>query len=45
VLARPEALKTQLAYASARAQAQYSVTQMLEAIGLVIRKLQAGAAA
>jgi glycosyltransferase involved in cell wall biosynthesis len=45
VLARPEMLAGQLAYASQRAQAQYSVTQMLEAIGLVIRKLQAGAAA
>ena len=45
VLARPGALGGQLAYAASRAQAQYSVTQMLEAIGLVIRKLQAGAAA
>jgi glycosyltransferase involved in cell wall biosynthesis len=45
VLARPESLDGQLAYASLRAQAEYSVTQMLEAIGLVIRKLQAGAAA
>jgi glycosyltransferase involved in cell wall biosynthesis len=45
VLARPEMFAGQLAYASQRAQAQYSVTQMLEAIGLVIRKLQAGAAA
>jgi glycosyltransferase involved in cell wall biosynthesis len=45
VLARPETLHGQLAYASLRAQARYSVTQMLEAIGLVIRKLQAGAAA
>jgi glycosyltransferase involved in cell wall biosynthesis len=45
VLARPEALDGQLAYASLRAQAQYSVTRMLEAIGLVIGKLQAGAAA
>jgi glycosyltransferase involved in cell wall biosynthesis len=45
VLAKPETLDGQLAYASLRAQAQYSVTQMLEAIGLVIGKLQAGAAA
>ncbi|HLG81528.1 MAG TPA: glycosyltransferase [Bradyrhizobium sp.] len=45
VLAKPETLRDQLAYASLRAQAQYSVTRMLEAIGLVIRKLQAGAAA
>ena len=45
VLARPEALDGQLAYASLRAQAQYSVTRMLEAIGLVIGRLQAGAAA
>jgi glycosyltransferase involved in cell wall biosynthesis len=45
VLARPETLDGQLAYASLRAQAQYSVTRMLEAIGLVIGKLQAGAAA
>lgn len=44
VLARPEALRGQLDYASGRARAQYSVTQMLDAIGLVIRKLQAGAA-
>jgi glycosyltransferase involved in cell wall biosynthesis len=45
VLAGPEALHGQLAYATLRAEAQYSVTQMLEAIGLVIRKLQTGAAA
>lgn len=45
VLARPETLDGQLEYASLRAQAQYGVTQMLDAIGLVIRKLQAGAAA
>lgn len=45
VLARPETLAGQLAYASQRAQAQYSVTRMLDAIGLVIRELQAGAAA
>jgi glycosyltransferase involved in cell wall biosynthesis len=45
VLARPEALEGQLAYALRRAQGQYSVTQMLDAIGLVIRKLQVGAAA
>jgi glycosyltransferase involved in cell wall biosynthesis len=45
VLAKPETLAGQLAYASQRARAQYSVTQMLDAIGLVIRKLQAGVAA
>ena len=45
VLARPETLDGQLAYASRRAAAQYGLTQMLEAIGLVIRKLQTGAAA
>jgi len=45
VLAKPETLDGQLAYALLRAQAQYSVTRMLEAIGLVIGKLQAGAAA
>ena len=45
VLAKPETLRGQLEYASLRAQAQYSVTRMLEAIGLVIRKLRAGAAA
>jgi glycosyltransferase involved in cell wall biosynthesis len=45
VLAKPEALQAQLEYASARARAQYSLTRMLHSIGLVIRKLQAGAAA
>jgi glycosyltransferase involved in cell wall biosynthesis len=45
VLARPESLPGQLEYASLRAQAQYSVTRMLDAIGLLIRKLQAGTAA
>jgi glycosyltransferase involved in cell wall biosynthesis len=45
VLATPDALKGQLDYAYARACAQYSVTGMLDAIGLVIRRLQAGAAA
>jgi len=45
VLEGPDALRSQLAYAASRAQAQYSVTRMLEAIRLVIRKLQAGAAA
>jgi glycosyltransferase involved in cell wall biosynthesis len=45
VLSRPEALTTQLAYAASRAQAQYSVARMLESIGLVIGKLQRGAAA
>lgn len=45
VLAKPETLRAQLEYAALRAQGQYGVTRMLEAIGLVIRKLQAGAAA
>jgi glycosyltransferase involved in cell wall biosynthesis len=45
VLAKPASLHGQLEYASLRAQAQYSVARMLDAIGLVIRKLQAGAAA
>ena len=45
VLEGPETLRSQLAYAASRAQAQYSVARMLEAIRLVIRKLQAGAAA
>jgi glycosyltransferase involved in cell wall biosynthesis len=45
VLARPATLEGQLTYAARRAQAHYSVTQMLAAIGLVIRKLQAGAPA
>ncbi|WP_035723031.1 glycosyltransferase family 4 protein [Bradyrhizobium sp. ARR65] len=45
VLAQPDALSGQLEYASGRARARYSVTRMLDAIGLVIRKLQAGATA
>jgi glycosyltransferase involved in cell wall biosynthesis len=45
VLARPQALASQLEYASHRAHAQYGVAQMLDAIGGVIRRLQAGAAA
>lgn len=45
VLARPAALQGQLDYASARAHAQYSVTRMLDSIGLLIRRLQTGAAA
>ncbi len=45
VLAKPEGLKGQLDYASARARAHYSVTQMLDSIGQVIRKLKVGAAA
>ena len=45
VLAKPATLQNQLAYALARAQAEYSVTRMLDTIDLVIRKVQAGAAA
>jgi glycosyltransferase involved in cell wall biosynthesis len=45
VLREPQALRGQLEYASLRAHAQYSVTRMLDAIGLVIRRLQAGAVA
>ncbi len=44
VLARPEALASQLEYASHRARAHYGVAQMLEAIGGVIRRLQVGTA-
>jgi glycosyltransferase involved in cell wall biosynthesis len=45
VLAKPAALESQLAYALSRAQTQYSVTRMLDTIDVVIRKVQAGAAA
>lgn len=45
VLAKPAALQSQLAYALARAQTEYSVTRMLDTIDLVIRKVQVGAAA
>src|SRR5690348_6125446 len=45
VLAKPATLQNQLAYALARAQTEYSVTRMLDTIDLVIRKVQAGAAA
>src|SRR6185312_11623396 len=45
VLARPATLPDQLEYASARAQAQYSVTRMLDSIDVLIREVQAGAAA
>jgi glycosyltransferase involved in cell wall biosynthesis len=45
VLAGSEALQAQLDYAATRAHTQYSLTRMLDSIGLVIRKLQAGAAA
>src|SRR5262249_39078715 len=45
LLARPASLQPQLEYASARAQAQYSVTRMLDTIDLVIRKVQNGVAA
>jgi glycosyltransferase involved in cell wall biosynthesis len=45
VLARPEQLSGQLEYASVRARVHYSLNQMLDTIGLVIRKAQAGALA
>jgi glycosyltransferase involved in cell wall biosynthesis len=45
LFARPVALQKQLEYAFARAQAQYSVTRMLDTIELVIRQVQTGAAA
>jgi glycosyltransferase involved in cell wall biosynthesis len=45
VLAKPATLKGQLEYASARAQAQYGVAQMLDKIDLVIRGTRTGAAA
>jgi len=45
VLAKPATLQSQLAYALARAQTEYSVTRMLDTIDLVIRKVQVGAAA
>ncbi len=43
VLAKPATLEGQLAYASARAQSQYGVAQMLDKIDLVIRKTGAAA--
>jgi glycosyltransferase involved in cell wall biosynthesis len=45
VLAKPATFKGQLEYASARAQAQYGVAQMLDKIDLVIRGTRTGAAA
>lgn len=42
VLAKPEQLSRQLEYASVRARVHYSLKQMLDTIGLVIRKAQAG---
>jgi glycosyltransferase involved in cell wall biosynthesis len=45
VLAKPATLPGQLAFAKARAQAQYSVTRMLDKIDHLIRTVQAGAAA
>ena len=45
VLAKPAALKDQLDYALARAQAQYGVAQMLDKIDHVIRGTRTGAAA
>ncbi len=45
VLARPDQLATQLEYAAQRARAEYSLARMCDAIGLLIAKAQAGAAA
>jgi glycosyltransferase involved in cell wall biosynthesis len=45
VLARPQEFGGQIEYASARAQANYSVTRMLDSIGLLLRKVQPRAAA
>jgi glycosyltransferase involved in cell wall biosynthesis len=45
VLARPDQLATQLEYAAQRARAEYGLARMCEAIGLLIAKAQAGAAA
>jgi glycosyltransferase involved in cell wall biosynthesis len=44
VLVEPEILKPQLDYASRRARTHYSLARMLDAIGLVIRNVRAGAA-
>jgi glycosyltransferase involved in cell wall biosynthesis len=44
VLVEPEILKPQLDYASRRARTHYSLTRMLDAIGLLIRNVRAGAA-
>jgi glycosyltransferase involved in cell wall biosynthesis len=45
VLERPATLQSQLEYALARAQGEYSVTRMLDTIDLLIRKVQKGVAA
>lgn len=45
VLAKPERLATQLDYAAQRARTQYGLAKMQESIGLVIARLQTGAAA
>ncbi|MGY3448844.1 glycosyltransferase involved in cell wall biosynthesis [Bradyrhizobium sp. USDA 4353] len=44
VLSEPSVLAPQLAYASRRARTQYSLTRMLDSIGLLIRNVRAGAA-
>ncbi|MGJ5177747.1 glycosyltransferase family 4 protein [Bradyrhizobium oligotrophicum] len=44
VLTEPAILEPQLAYASRRARAHYSLGRMLESIGLLIRNVRAGAA-
>jgi glycosyltransferase involved in cell wall biosynthesis len=45
VLAKPERLTTQLAYAAQRARTQYGLAKMLDSIGLLIAGLRTGAAA
>jgi glycosyltransferase involved in cell wall biosynthesis len=45
VLAEPAQLQPQLDYAARRARSEYSLARMLEGIGLLIAKLQRGAAA
>jgi glycosyltransferase involved in cell wall biosynthesis len=45
VLAKPEQLAGQLAYASGRARVHYSLKRMLDSIGLVISRVQTGAVA
>jgi glycosyltransferase involved in cell wall biosynthesis len=45
VLAKPEQLAGQLEYANGRARVHYSLKRMLDSIGLVISRVQAGAVA
>ncbi|CCD89076.1 putative glycosyltransferase, group 1 [Bradyrhizobium sp. ORS 285] len=44
VLSEPSVLASQLVYAARRARTQYSLTRMLDSIGLLIRNVRAGAA-